>query len=102
MLADAPQETDFYLALDDYPVSYITKLTDYKQMFTLSPTQAGYSNANGFFGTYYTRVRPNYTLADILKQSSFNYFFRAFSQPTGNAVTDIFQNDNLTGVAFKG
>ena len=38
MLADAPQETDFYLALDDYPVSYITKLTDYKQMFTLSPT----------------------------------------------------------------
>jgi len=38
MLADAPQETDFYLALDSYPVSYITKLTDYKQMFTLSPT----------------------------------------------------------------
>lgn len=27
MLADSPQEVDFYLAKDEYPVSYITKWT---------------------------------------------------------------------------
>ena len=80
MLADSPlQEVDFYLALDDYPLIYMTDWVDWNEMFSIKPTDAGYSDANGFFGTYYIRVRPKYTLADLFYDKPYSYYFRTFS-----------------------
>ena len=73
MLADSPlQAVTFYLAMDDYPLVYLTdaeesnQWLDQNEMFSLKPTDKGYSDAEGFFGTYYIRVRPAYNIADLL------------------------------------
>lgn len=80
MLADSPlQEVDFYLSLDDFPMVYLTKWHDWNEMFALTPSQRGYTTSDGFKGTYYARVRPKFTLADILSDRPYTYYFRAFS-----------------------
>ena len=108
MLADSPLQTvTFYLALDDYPLVYLTDTADSDQwideneMFALQPNDKGYSDANGFFGTYYIRVRPSYTIADLIVDSPYQYYFRAFSQPSGNGLTDLYQDMVIPGVAYK-
>jgi len=108
MLADSPlQSVTFYLALDDYPLVYLTEIEDNNQwidkdeMFSLKPTDAGFSDAEGYFGTYYIRVRPKYTLADLLVDTPYSYYFRAFSQPAGDGLTDLYQDDIVAGVAYK-
>ena len=108
MLADSPlQSVTFYLALDDYPLVYLTDTEDNNQwidkdeMFSLKPTDAGFSDAEGYFGTYYIRVRPKYTLADLLVDTPYSYYFRAFSQPAGDGLTDLYQDDIVAGVAYK-
>ena len=59
MLADSPmQSVDFYLALDDYPLVYMAEWASTNEMFAIKPSQAGYTTADGYFGTYYIRVRP--------------------------------------------
>lgn len=86
MLADSPlQAVTFYLALDDYPLVYMTDTPDENQwldsneMFALQPFDKGYSDAEGYFGTYYVRVRPSYNIADLFVDTPYEYYFRAFS-----------------------
>lgn len=80
LLADSPlQEVTFYLQVDDYPLVYNTDWVDYREMFALHPWDAGYSTAEGHFGSYYVRVRPAYNIADLLVDTPYSYFFRAFS-----------------------
>lgn len=91
MLADSPlQEVTFYLALDDYPLVYMTDWIDQDEMFVLQPWDEGYRDADGFFGTYYVRVRPRYDLADLLRDGAYSYYFRAFTQPAGYGLTDLY------------
>ena len=71
-------------------------------MFALHPQDEGYSTSDGHFGTYYVRVRPSYNIADLLVDTPYSYFFRAFSQPAGDGLTDLYQNDELAGMAFEG
>ena len=64
MLADSPyQVVKFYVAMDDYPLIYDTYWLDKNEMFALQPWNPNYSDGNGMFGSYYIRVRPQYTLA---------------------------------------
>ena len=54
------------------------------------PSDEGYRTAEGFFGTYYIRVRPNYSMASLLIDDPYKYYFRAFSQPAGDGQTDLY------------
>ena len=91
LLADSHlQEVTFYLAMDDYPLVYLTEWFDQNEMFALHPSDPGYSDANGYFGTYYIRVRPSYGLADLLVDQPYMYWFQAFAQPAGNAQQDLY------------
>lgn len=106
LLADSPIQTvTFYLALDDYPLVYLANTEDSNQwidsneMFSISPAEKGYSDANGYFGTYYIRVRPAYNIADLLVDTPYEYWFRAFSQPTGDGLTDLYHDSAVVGVA---
>ena len=108
MLADSTLQTvSFYLALDDYPLVYMTEVEgrdqwiDTNEMFTLKPQDKGYMDANGFFGTYYIRVRPAYNIADLIVDNPYQYHFRAFSQPAGDGLTDLYQNEIVAGLAYK-
>ena len=108
MLADSPmQAVTFYLALDDYPLVYMADMADKNQwldsneMFSLQPSDKGYSDAEGYFGTYYIRVRPSYNIADPLVDTPYSYYFRAFSQPAGDGLTDLYHNQALAGVAYQ-
>lgn len=93
MLADSPEKSiTFYSARDDYPLIYMTNWIDSNEMFALQPTDAGYGDANGHFGSYYVRVRPSYNIADLLIDDPYSYFFRAFSQPAGDGQTDLYAN----------
>ena len=101
LLADSHlQEVTFYLALDDYPLVYLTSWFDKNEMFALHPTDPGYSDANGYFGTYYIRVRPSYGLADLLVDAPYMYWFQAFAQPAGNGQQDLYADEALVGVAY--
>ena len=104
MLADAPyKDVVFYVDLDDYPKSYQTDWMARNGMFTLQPWNPGYSEANGLFGTYYIRVRPDYNLADLVVDTkrNYSYLFRAFSQPAGGEHTDLYGGSNVAGVAYS-
>ena len=103
LLADSPlKSVEFYLAVDEYPLVYDTDWIDSNEMFALQPWDDGYRSADGHFGTYYVRVRPKYTIADLLLDTPYSYYLRAFGQPAGNALTDLYQNDALAGLAFAG
>ena len=58
-------------------------MRDTNEMFELKPGDAGYRTAEGYFGTYYVRVRPDYDLADLFRDGSYSYYLRAFGQPAG-------------------
>ena len=91
LLADSPEKVvTFYLALDDYPLVYLTDWLDSNEMFALQPWDEGYSDAKGFFGTYYIRMRPSYNLADLFDAAPYSYYFRAISQPAGDGQTDLY------------
>ena len=103
MLADSPlNDVVFYVDLDDYPMSYQTDWMAKQGMFALQPWNPRYKTAVN--GTFYVRVRPDYNLADLIVDSKikFNYLFRAFSQQAGDALTDIYADMNIAGVAFDG
>ena len=106
MVADSPfNNVIFYVDVDDYPKSYQTDWMARDGMFSLHPWNPGYNREeDGKFGTFYIRVRPDYNLADLVVDSkiNFSYLFRAFSQVSGNAVTDLYAGMNIAGVAYEG
>ena len=103
LLADSPkQSVMFYMALDDYPLVYQTDLTDTDEMLELRPDHASYRTAEGYFGTYYVRVRPSYDLADLFREGSYSYYLRAFGQPAGYGQTDLYHDMEVAGIASAG
>jgi len=43
-------------------------------------------------------VRPAYNIADLLVDTPYQYWFRAFSQPTGDDLTDLYHDSVVVGV----
>ena len=80
LLADSHEnDVTFYLALDDYPLIYMTDWIAQNEMFSLHPESVGYALGEGHFGTYYIRIRPGYTLSDLVVPDPYKFDFYAFS-----------------------
>ena len=102
-LADSMKnDVTFYLAVDDYPLIYQTDWVARNEMFSVHPDQVGYAYGRGHFGTYFIRVRPGYILSDLIVNDPYEFHFHAFSQPSGNGLTDLYANEQVVGVAFAG
>ena len=95
-------DVTFYLAVDDYPLIYQTKLIARNEMFSITPKQPHYTLAEGHRGTYYIRIRPNYSLSDVVVDDPYEFDFVVFSQPFGNGLTDLYAGQNLVGAAWRG
>ena len=72
-------DVTFYLAVDDYPLIYMTEWVARNEMFSLHPEQRGYTYGEGHFGTYFIRVRPGYILSDLIVDDPYEFHFHAFS-----------------------
>ena len=90
-LADSyTNDVTFYFAVDDYPLIYQTDLIARNEMYSIEPGQPSYTLADGHRGNYYIRIRPNYSLSDIVVDDPYEFDFVVFSQPFGNGLTDLY------------
>ena len=83
-------DVTFYFSVDDYPLIYQTPFIAKNEMYTIEPYQSGYTLADGHRGTYYIRIRPKYSLSDVVVDDPYEFDFVVFSQPFGNGLTDLY------------
>ena len=72
-------DVTFYFELDDYPLIYKTDWIARNEMYALRPWQDGYALGEGHSGTYFIRIRPDYTLSDFVVEDPYKFDFWAFS-----------------------
>jgi len=93
---------DFYFEVDDYPLIYDTDLVSRNEMYIITPWHKDYTLGHGHLGTYYIRIRPRFALSSLVVNNPYETDFFAFSQPTGDGITDIYADQVLTGAAWRG
>lgn len=69
----------FYVALDDYPLHYVTPWLDQNDIWMLRVDEKDYALRKGKSGTYYARVLPDFALADIIDERIYKFRYYAFS-----------------------
>ena len=97
------QKVTFYAAVDSIPTLYRDIWLDDNEMYAVQPTDKGYLAPSPTTGNaYYVRIRANYSLSAYVDHTPYQFYFWAFSQPSGYNVQDIYANEQKIGVAFLG
>jgi hypothetical protein len=87
----------FYAAANDYPLYYDTALIDKDNVIAIEADRYELSQ------TFYTMVRPNFALYDLISQRQYIFYFFAFSQvlttEENGLVVDLYCGQTIYGYA---
>lgn len=85
----------FYSEPNDYPLYYNTALIDQDNVIAIDAVDYELSQ------TYYTMVRPNFALYDLISQRQYIFYFFAFSQvlttEDNGLVVDLYCGQTIYG-----